>query len=1225
MSTQDFSPTSALSPRPLSRDQLREVEAIFDRCLDAQAPDPRAWLAVNAPSDPAVCDRAARLLAAHYAASQHHPPMPDLAGRLANAARADIAAPSPESVGPYRIISVLGEGGFGVVYLAERREPMVQRVALKIIKPGMDSKAVIARFEQERQALAVMDHPNVARVFDAGTTPDGRPYFIMEHVAGEPITAFADRHNLSVRIRLELFVSVCEAVQHAHLKGIIHRDIKPSNILISVRDGRPLPKVIDFGVAKAISRTLTEKTIFTEHGQLIGTPEYMSPEQAEMGATDIDTRTDVYSLGVVLYELLSGLLPFDSRSLRGSGYEGIRLMLRDVEPLKPSTRLSSVDGPTGEQIARHRQAQREQLAKQLRHELDWIPLKAIRKDRTARYQSAADLARDVCNYLEGKPLDAGPESTAYRVRKLVRRNKGAVAAATAVLLTLVLGLAGTLWQAHRANERALAATNAEAEQKRLAESEAAARKIAEAKTAEAEAQRLRAQLAAETIERNAYVANVQMAASWLTQRQWARLRQRLDAAAETDIRGWEWWSLQTQSDPSLAELKGHSDLVLQASFSPDGARILTASADGSARIWDATAAIVTELKGHSRSVRSATFSRDGKWIVTASLDGTARVWDAATGETRAELRGHTRDVTSAAFSPDGTMIVTASDDGTARVWDAQTGANLSQLLGHAAPVTSAAFSPDGTRIVTSSGDSSARLWNASSGTSLLELKGHSDWVFSAVFSPDGKRVVTASSDNTARVWDAEFGASLFELKGHSSWVGVAAFSPDGTLIVTASDDSTARVWETATGASKAVLKGHMSWVRSAVFSPDGKRIVTASRDEAAMVWDARSGTSLARLMGHSKGVNSAAFSPDGTGIVTASADGTARVWTAETGPKAATLEGETSGIISAALSPDWTRIVSASLDNTARVWDASTGVRVAELGGHTNWVRAASFSPDGLRIATASRDDTARVWDAATGTLLTPLRGHSKGVTSATFSPDSKRIVTTSGDGTARVWDVTTGAGMAELKGHTSTVFSAAFSPDGKRIVTASWDDTARVWDAATGNFLVELRGHTNPVMSAAFSPDGTRVVTASLDDTARVWDATTGAYQTELKGHEGRVFSAVFSPDGTRIVTASLDGSARVWDSLSGSSLAELNEQASQFVLATFSDDGTRIMTVSADSTVMVWDCVPHRLRFAERAANARGENGYELIIRPWLRDHRPAGTVASAPSPATRQPTTR
>lgn len=356
-------------------------------------------------------------------------------------------------VGPYKLLHVLGEGGMGIVYLAEQEEPIKRQVALKIIKAGMDSDRFIARFEAEKQALALLDHPNIARIFDAGTTKLGRPYFVMEYVEGIPITDYCDRHKLMIEDRLSLFLQICQAVQHAHQKGIIHRDIKPSNILVSLQNDRVASKVIDFGVAKALAQPLTERKLITEQGQLFGTPEYMSPEQVDLATQDIDTRSDIYSLGVLLYALLTGVLPFDSTTFREGGIDHIRQIIRETNPKTPSTRVTSL-GKEAKKVAESRQIQVAALARRLHKELEWIPLKAMRKERAERYQSASELADDIENYLKGNPLIAGPPSMVYRVKKFVRRHKAFVAGIAAVVVVFIAGVVVSTLFAIRAEEKA---------------------------------------------------------------------------------------------------------------------------------------------------------------------------------------------------------------------------------------------------------------------------------------------------------------------------------------------------------------------------------------------------------------------------------------------------------------------------------------------------------------------------------------------------------------------------------------------------------------------------------------------------------------------------------------------------------------------------------------------------------------------------------------------------
>ena len=426
------------------------VKQIFHEAVTSPAAERSAFLAETCGDDSVVRSEVEELLTAHDDLGDE--PTVGLTGEVDRSHDFEGAG---ETIGRYKLLQQIGEGGFSVVYMAEQEEPVRRRVALKILKLGMDTKEVIARFEVERQALAILDHPNIAKVFDGGTTATGRPYFVMELVKGVPITEYCDENNLSAGKRLQLFVEVCHAVHHAHQKGIIHRDIKPSNVMVTLHDGEPVPKIIDFGIAKATHHRLTEKTLFTAYGQFMGTPAYMSPEQAEMSGLDIDTRSDVYSLGVLLYELLTGTTPFDDESLRTAAYVEIQRILKEVEPPKPSTRLTTL-GESLKAIATHRQTDPGALARLIRGDLDWIVMKALEKDRTRRYGSASDLAADIERHFSSEPVIARPASRSYRLRKFVTKHRGPVAAATAIGTTIVVlgSLAMWLgWSAQRTAEQ----------------------------------------------------------------------------------------------------------------------------------------------------------------------------------------------------------------------------------------------------------------------------------------------------------------------------------------------------------------------------------------------------------------------------------------------------------------------------------------------------------------------------------------------------------------------------------------------------------------------------------------------------------------------------------------------------------------------------------------------------------------------------------------------------
>jgi len=1115
----------------------------------------------------------------HWPSETGDPPLPDA-----------ISDQPGDRIGHYKLLQRLGEGGMGIVYLAQQERPVRRQVALKIIKLGMDTRQVIALFEAEGQTLAMMDHVSIAKVFDVGATDNGRLYMVMELVRGLKITDYCDQHRLSINDRLNLYGQVCLAVQHAHQKGIIHRDLKPSNILISHGDGVPVPKVIDFGLAKAVERKLSDKTLFTEFHALVGTPAYMSPEQADLTSVDVDTRSDIYALGILLYELLTGKPPFDGQKLMNSGLDVMLRSIRESEPPRPSKRLSKLADEERTSLARQRGTQSHRLLRLVRGDLDWIVMKCLEKDRARRYQTADALAMDLKRHLNTEPVLARPPSQLYEFQKTIRRHKFGFAAATALIIVLAAGVLTSTWQAVEATR----ARNAESIQ-RIAAQNALAQAAALQHKAEAERQRAEEQLTRS--EWLVYAGKIMLAQSNFQTDDGGLARHYLDQCLPK-MRDWEHRYLWTRINAKQT-LVGHAGQVRSVAVSPDGKRIVTGSWDQTAKVWDAeTGQEVLTLQGHTAWVWSVAFSPDGKRIITGGgewdrsgdLLGEAMVWDAETGQLLFALQRHTGAVFSVAFSRDGRRIVTGNRDGTVRVWEAETGQERCVLKTHSPPLHSVVFSPDGQRILTGGADG-AKVWDAEAGQQLLTLK--AGGVLSVAFSPDGQRILTGSSDKTARVWEAETGQEVLILTGHTTWVGSVAFSPDGRRIVTGAGDrgppgpGEVKVWDAEKGQELLSLKGHTNQVWSVAFSPDGRRVISGGADQTAKVWDAEKGQEVPTLKGHGDFVSSIAFSPDSRRIVTGSGDNTAKVWDTETGKERFTIKihadapsnWTVAGVWSVTFSPDGQRIVTGCQDRIAKIWDAETGQELLALKGHTAAVRGLAYSPDGERIVTGASEwgrpgpGEAKVWDGETGQELLALE-HPGGVTSVAFSPDGRRVATGGWDQTAKVWDAETGQEVCTLRGHTSGVTGVAFSPDGGQIVTSSQDQTAKVWDADTGQQVFALRAHTGAVTGVAFSPDGQRIVTGGEDRTARVWDAETGQEVLVLMGHTEMVWSVAVSPDGQHIATgiAGAAATAKVWHGEKSQKVLVLQGHTAMVTSVAFSPDGHRIFAWDIQENLLAW-----------------------------------------------------
>ncbi|HEY7308011.1 MAG TPA: tetratricopeptide repeat protein [Gemmataceae bacterium] len=1109
-------------------------------------------------------------------------------------------------IGPYKLLEQIGEGGFGVVFMAEQTQPIRRKVALKILKPGMDTRQVIARFEAERQALALMDHPHIAHVFDGGETPTGRPYFVMELVKGVPITDFCDHNHMPIRERLGLFVHVCQAVQHAHQKGIIHRDLKPSNVLVTLHDGTPAPKVIDFGIAKATGQQLTEKTLFTNFAQMIGTPLYMSPEQAGMSGLDVDTRSDIYSLGVLLYELLTGTTPFDKEQLKALGFDELRRIIREEEPPRPSTRLSTL-GQASTPIATRRQSDPKRLSQLFRGELDWIVMKSLEKDRSRRYETAGAFAADVQRYLHDEPVQACPPSRWYRLRKFARRNRVALTTAGIVALALILGTLVSTWQAFRAKEaEGLAEDRLEKEKSERERADNAVGKAQQtAKLLELEKRQAKRSLSTFLLDKG------------------------LDLCEKGEVGlGLLWLARSLESAPAEAA-------DLQRAIR----RNLAA--------WPNQTGVLHTVLHPQGHVQRVAFRADGKTLLTVSnlganagvYRGEVRRWDRDTGEPIGSPIPHKGHAQFVGISPDGRMVLTQRDPKTAQLWDLDTGqpqgAPLPLSHGLQRSDDTVLFSGDGRIVLIADGDT-VRLWETAGGKPLGKPINRGGWTSVAALSPDGQTVLTASQNNLPQLWRAGTGEPLASLLPHPGNVIAAAFTSDSKRVLTVGQQI--RIWEAASGKplNKDVARGPTA-VRGWVFGPDPFVLGYFGKEVHVWMlgprppWLSRGDLTLS----HSDPVNAAAFSPDGFLIATASGQ-TARLWTNGGASLGAPLQHPLN-VTNLAFSPDGRSLLTCCGDGTARLWDLPL------LPRHDVWPLSdmafcdfMALSADGkilLRQLGSLSEGFTQVWDVArrkpiSPIVLTGLPSSAGAAVSAdgrkallcrgvytrqsitdkhpagfmenvpavlwlwqagkweqiacpreltetvrpfmAFGPDGKAILVGSPNRGAQLWDVESWKPLGPVLDHGAALAALAIGPDGRTAVTTG-GRSAQLWDARTGKRIGPRLLHQGDIRAVAFSPRGGKIATTSADKTVRLWNVGTGKLFDLPLTHPQEVRAVAFSPDGATLLTACADGKVRFWDTGTGRSLGPPSYADNVKTLAFSRDD--KSVLIATPSALRRWE----------------------------------------------------
>jgi WD40 repeat protein len=1076
---------------------------------------------------------------------------------------------APARIRGYEILGVLGKGGMGIVYEA-RHLRLNRLVALKMILGGPHAdQAELARFRIEAEAVARVQHPHIIQVYEVGEA-DGRPYFSLGFCAGGSLASKLNGTPLPAQEAARLMHRLAEAMHAAHQRGIVHRDLKPANVLLTAEGS---PKIGDFGLAKR----LDDSAGLTATGAVMGTPSYMAPEQAAGKIDAIGPATDVYALGAILYECLTGRPPFKA----ATPWETIGQVLAD-EPVPPG-----------------------RLQSRTPRDLETICLKCLQKEPSRRYVSALALAEDLDRFLTGQPVRARPVGEIERAAKWVRRRPAIASLLAALAVVTLVGVGGIYWKyldAEAQKTIALGQTQVANQQTALAK-DSAEKATAAAKEArekgEAEA-RARAKL-----EWKNYSDQIGQALQQWNITQVSKAREMLDAC-RWDFRGWEHDYLYTQFNENHRTMAVHSATTL--ALSPDGKRLASAGTDGKVKIWEIqTGQEIHVLRGHTTVVKCVAFRPDGQLLASASQDGTVKIWEAQTGQEMCTLHSLGGAVNCVAFSPDGNLVAGALGDSTVKIWKPQNDTAIRTLKGHMQPVNSVGFSPDGKYLASGSWDGTARIWGSQSDRPTHTLRGDVGAVFSVAFSPDGQRLATAGQYGAVKIWQVETGKEILTLTGP----GVAScvtFSADGQRLASA-HFGTVRVCAAQTGQEIVTLHGHGKEVGSVAFMPDNKSLISGSVDGTVKLWDLQARPETGPPPVFSGNGKDVAISPDGQRWAEAFNDGMVKIWDARSGSELRTFKGHVGAVLSVAFSTDSKRLASAGQDGAVKVWETQTGQEILRLSMNNDNVNCVTFSPDGRRLVSGSGNGTLKVWDSQTGQEMLSLQAHTSAVASVAFSPDGRRLVSGSGDNTIKVWDAQSGHELRTLQGHTGIVTWVTFSPNGKQVASAGHDKMVKLWQVETGQEVCTFLGYSALFGSVAFNPDGNRLV-GSSEMKVIVWETNTGQSMLTLNWNQRREF-VTFSSDGKDLVGVNPDRTVRtvqaharqntltlhvgggaspsgvtfdangkdvacagqnmvkIWDLQSGQEALSLPGHH----CVAFSSDGQHLASGSQDGTVRVWE----------------------------------------------------